>query len=335
LLSVTGRICSAAWVEIGVSLPGREFMSGSRWTAADISDQRGRVAVVTGANSGIGFETARVLAERGARVVLACRNLDRAAAARDAIRATVPGAELETVRLDLASAESVRAAVTTIGGEFERIDLLINNAGAAFGALELIDGIDRTFVTNVLGPFAFTGLLLTRVLAAPAGRVVTVSSGSHEVGRLDVDDLAYTRRGYRRWRAYAQSKLANVLYTLELQRRLAAAGERAVAVAAHPGAAATEFGRNAGGFTAVLSAPPLRWLLAPLANTAAAGALPTLRAAVDPGVRGGEFYGPDGFHAIKGSPHELRPAAAARNPAMAGLLWEKCEQLTGVRHPLP
>ena len=309
--------------------------SASGWTSADIPDQRGRTAVVTGANSGVGLETARMLAERGARVVLACRSLDRAAVARDAIRATAPDAELHTARLDLASATSVREAATAIRAEFDRIDLLINNAGAAFGALVLIDGTERTFVTNQLGPFAFTGLLLPGVLAAPAGRVVTVSSGSHEVGRLDLDDLAYARRRYGRWRAYARSKLANLLFTFELQRRLAAAGERAVAVAAHPGAAATEFGHNAGGLTRMLSVAPLRRLLAPLVSTAAEGALPTLRAAVDPDVQGGEFYGPDGFHGIRGLPHRVQPAAAAQDPTTSAMLWEKCEQLTGVRYPLP
>ncbi|MFD2416644.1 oxidoreductase [Amycolatopsis pigmentata] len=307
----------------------------SRWTAADITDQRGRIAVVTGANSGVGFETARLLAERGAQVVLACRNLAKAAAACDLIRATVPDAELRTVELDLASAPSVRAAAARIGAEFDRIDLLINNAGASFGTLTLVDGTERTFVTNQLGPFAFTGLLLRSVLAAPTGRVVTVSSGNHEMGRLDLDDLAYARRRYSRWSAYSQSKLANVLFTFELQRRLAAEGKRAIAVAAHPGAASTEFGRNSGGFLRVISAPPLRWLLAPFANTATEGALPILRAAVDPDVQGGEFYGPDGFHGIKGLPRRVEPAAVARDGAASAMLWEKCEELTGLRFPLP
>lgn len=307
----------------------------SRWTVADITDQRGRVAVVTGANSGIGFETARFLAERGAQVVMACRNADKASAACARIRATAPDAELRTVNLDLASARSVRAAAATIRAEFDRIDLLINNAGAMFTTLTLVEGTERTFVTNQLGPFAFTGLLLRSVLAAPAGRVVTVSSASHEMGRLDLDDLACERHRYSRWRAYSQSKLANVLFTFELQRRLTAAEERATAVAAHPGAASTEFGRNSGGFLRVLSAPPLRWLMVPFANTAAEGALPSLRAAVDPDVHGGDFYGPDGFHGIKGLPRRVEPAAVARDEAASTMLWERCEKLTGVRYPLP
>jgi len=308
-------------------------VSTSGWTSADITDQRGRIAVVTGANSGVGFEAARMLAERGARVVLACRSLDKAAVACDAIRATAPDAELHTVRLDLADAKSVREAAATIRGEYDQIDLLINNAGAAFGTLTLIDGVDQTFVTNQLGPFAFTGLLLSRVVAAPTGRVVTVSSGSHEMGRLDLDDLAFANRRYGRWRAYAQSKLANLLFAFELQRRLAAAQEKTISVAAHPGASATEFGRNSGGLTRVLSAPPQRWLLAPLANTAAVGALPILRAAVDPDVHGGEFYGPGGFRGMKGLPQRAQPAAVAQDAAASALLWEKCEQLTGVCYP--
>lgn len=305
------------------------------WTAADLPDRRGHTAVVTGANSGIGFETARMLAEKGARVVLACRNPGKAAMACDAIRAAVPDADLHPVRLDLADAASVREAAAAIGGEFDRIDLLVDNAGAAFGTLTLIDGVDRTFVTNQLGPFAFTGLLLPQVLAAPAGRVVTVTSGGHELGRLDLDDLAFAERRYRRWPAYTQTKLANLVFTAELQRRLAAAGERAIAVAAHPGAAATEFGRNSGGFMRVLSAPPLRWLLAPLVNTAADGALPTLRAAVDPEARGGDLYGPRGVHGVKGRPERVEASAAARDEATGALLWERCEQLTGVHYPLP
>jgi NAD(P)-dependent dehydrogenase (short-subunit alcohol dehydrogenase family) len=201
--------------------------------------------------------------------------------------------------------------------------------------LTLIDGVERTFVTNQLGPFAFTGLLLPCVLAAPAGRVVTVSSASHGSGRLDLDDLAYAHRRYGRWRAYARSKLANLLFTFELQRRLAAARERAIAVAAHPGAAATEFGHNAGGLTRMMSAPPLRRLLAPLVSTAAEGALPTLRAAVDPDVHGGELYGPDGFRGLTGLPQQVQPAAAAQDTTASAMLWEKCEQLTGMQYPLP
>lgn len=291
--------------------------------------------VVTGANSGVGFETARMFAERGARVVLACRSLDKAAVACDTIRVTVPDAELHAVRLDLTAAESVHEAAATIRATFDRIDLLINNAGASFGTLTLVDGVERTFVTNQLGPFAFTGLLLERVLAAPVGRVVTVSSGGHETGRLDLDDLAYEHRRYNRWRAYTQTKLTNLLFTFELQRRLTTARARAVAVAAHPGAAATEFGRNSGGLMRVMSAPPLHWLLAPFANTAAEGALATMRAAVDPDVRGGEFYGPGGFHGIKGLPQRVQPAAVALDTAASEKLWKRCEQLTGVDYPLP
>lgn len=312
-----------------------ETRPAAGWTAADIPGRRGHVAVVTGANSGIGFETARLLAEKGACVVLACRNLDRAAAACTAIRATAPEADLRAVRLDLADAASVGAAAAVIGGEFERVDLLVNNAGAAFGALALVDGVERTFVTNQLGPFAFTGRLLRQVLAAPAGRIVTVTSGAHEAGQLHLDDLAFENRRYGRWRAYSQTKLANVVFTVELQRRLAAAGEHALAVAAHPGAAATDFGRNSGGVARVGSLPPLRWLLAPLVNTAAEGALPTLRAAVDPDVRGGDLYGPGGWHGVKGRPERVPAAAAAQDAAAGALLWDRCEQLTGVRYPLP
>jgi NAD(P)-dependent dehydrogenase (short-subunit alcohol dehydrogenase family) len=242
---------------------------------------------------------------------------------------------VHTVRLDLADAASVRAAAAELDSDFARIDLLINNAGAAFGRRTLVDGVERTFATNQLGPFAFTGLLLRRVLAAPAGRIVTVTSGGYELGRLHLDDLGFAKRRFGRWRAYTQTKLANLLFARELQRRLAAAGAAAISVAAHPGAAATEFGRNSGGVTRWASASPVRWLFAPLVNTAAEGALPTLRAAVDPRAGGGELYGPGGPHGVKGPPERVEVAAVARDEAAGVRLWERCEQLTGVRYPLP
>ncbi|MQY29178.1 oxidoreductase [Nocardia aurantia] len=309
--------------------------SRARWTAAEIPDQRGRSVVVTGANSGLGFETARMLAERGAHVVLACRNPERATAAAEAIRLTAPDAELSSVRLDLADAGSIRAAAEELRERLARIDLLINNAGAAFGELSLVEGVDRTFATNQLGPFAFTGLLLDRVLAAPAGRIVMVSSNVSGMDELDLDDLDYARRGYGRWKAYAQSKLANLVFALELQRRLTAADAKTLVTAAHPGGANTDFGVNTGGFVGFMGSKTMRRFTAPLAISAERGALNTLRAAVDPEVRGGEFFCPDRLRNMRGYPAARDPGPVASDPATGARLWEICTRLSGVEYAFP
>jgi NAD(P)-dependent dehydrogenase (short-subunit alcohol dehydrogenase family) len=308
------------------------MVRSARWTAAEIPDQRGRSAVVTGANSGLGFETARMLAERGAHVVLACRNPDRATAAAEAIRLTAPDAELSSVQLDLADPQSIRRAADELRERLAHIDLLINNAGAAFGELSLIDGVDRTFVTNQLGPFAFTGLLLDRVQAAPAGRIVMVSSNVQGAVDLDLDDLAFTRRHYGRWRAYSQSKLANLVYALELHRRLAAADSKVIAAAAHPGGANTDFGTNTGGIVGFLGSKQMRRITSPLAIPAAQGALTTLRAAVDPAVEGGDFYGPDRFRGMRGYPARVDTSRVTADTATGERLWATCERLTGIEY---
>jgi NAD(P)-dependent dehydrogenase (short-subunit alcohol dehydrogenase family) len=223
-----------------------------RWTEADVPQQRGRTAVITGANSGIGFEAARVLAQRGARVVLACRDLVRGDAAAARVREAAPDATVDVVRLDLASLASVREAARRLGDEYPRIDLLINNAGLMippYGRTE--DGFESQIGTNHLGHFALTGLLLDRIRDVPGSRVVTVSSNGHRMGRIDFEDLQSERR-YRAMAAYAQSKLANLLFTYELQRRLARSGAETVAVAAHPGTASTDLTRHSPGFVRVI-----------------------------------------------------------------------------------
>jgi NAD(P)-dependent dehydrogenase (short-subunit alcohol dehydrogenase family) len=215
-----------------------------RWTSAEIPDQQGRTAVITGANTGLGFQTAKVLAQHGATVVLACRNLDKAANAAARVRAAAPRATVSTLQLDLASLASVRRAAERLRADHPRIDLLINNAGGVIPRHRLTeDGFELTLATNHLGPFALTGLVLDRLLAVPGSRVVTVSSIGHRRGTINFDDLHF-QRGYRHQAAYFQSKLANLLFTYELQHRLAAAGAATVAVAAHPGNARTEFGRE-------------------------------------------------------------------------------------------
>ena len=301
----------------------------ARWTVHDIPDQTGRVAVVTGANTGIGLTTAQALAGRGARVVLAVRNPDKGRAAADQIRAATPGAEVDVQILDLGSLDSIRSASETLRERHERIDLLINNAGVMYTPLSrTADGFEMQFGTNHLGHFALTGLLIDRLLAAEGSRVVTVSSMGHRIrAAIHFDDLQ-SERSYDRTAAYGQSKLANLLFTYELQRRLAAAGATTSAVAAHPGVAATELGRNA--------QLPVRigmQLLTPLMQRPDAGALPTLRAATDPGVRGGQYYGPSGLGEARGHPVLVTSSPDSHDPAVQARLWTVSEELTGVRFP--
>jgi NAD(P)-dependent dehydrogenase (short-subunit alcohol dehydrogenase family) len=306
--------------------------SSATWGAADIPDQHGRTAVITGANSGIGLEAARYLAGRGARVVLACRDEGKAGAAAAAIAAEVPGAAAETVALDLSSLESVRSAAAEIRSRYPRVDLLVNNAGVMMPPLSrTTDGFELQFGTNHLGHFALTGLVLPSLLAVPGSRVVTVSSNGHKVGRIHFDDLQW-EHGYRRMGAYAQSKLANLLFTYELQRRLAAAGPGAdgattIAVAAHPGTSDTALVRHLPAFAQLGSR------LAPNQG-AAMGSLPTLRAATDPAVAGGDYYGPAGFGEFAGPPRLVRSSSRSHDEAVQRRLWAVSEELTGVTFTL-
>ena len=299
------------------------------WTVADVPDQGGRTAVVTGANSGIGFEAATVLAQRGAHTVLACRDTGKAEAAAARMTAAAPGASVSVVRLDLASLDSIRAAADQLLAAHERIDLLINNAGLMWPAYgKTADGFELQFGTNHLGHFAFTGLLLAAMLPVPGSRVVTVSSNGHRAGRIDFADLQ-SERHYGRMSAYAQSKLANLMFTYELQRRLAAAGAPTAALAAHPGVAFTELTRNLPG---VLQStyPAVGGLFT---QSAAMGALPTLRAATDPAAAGGEYFGPAGLAQVKGYPVRVSSTARSRDQAAQQRLWAESERLTGVTYP--
>lgn len=297
----------------------------SRWTAADVPDQSGRTAVVTGANTGIGFEAAKVLAAKGAKVVLAVRNLDKGKAAADRITGDVT-----VQRLDLSSLDSIRQAAEEIKGAHDKIDLLINNAGVMYTPLQrTADGFELQFGTNHLGHFAFTGQVLDLLLPVPESRVVTISSAGHKfLATIDFDDLN-AHNGYNRIRAYGRSKLANLLFTYELQRRLAGNG-KTIAVAAHPGASDTELTRNLPG--------PLRALVSAItplfSQNAEMGALPTLRAATDPTVLGGQYYGPDGFGEAKGHPKLVKSTAQSHDVAIQRRLWTVSEELTGVKFPV-
>lgn len=295
------------------------------WTEQHIPDQHGRVAVVTGANVGLGFETARMLAEHGVRVVLAVRDIEkgRQAAAR-------MGGDVGVQALDLTSLESVSTAAAELRATYPRIDLLINNAGVMYTPKQTTaDGFELQFGTNHLGHFALTNLLLERLLPVPGSRVVTVSSTGHRIrAAIHFDDLQW-ERSYSRSAAYGQAKLANLMFTYELQRRLAPHGTT-LAVAAHPGVSDTELARN----TPAALRVPMGWLAPLLTQTPAMGALPTVRAATDPGVLGGQYYGPGGRGEIRGYPTLVSSSDASHDHAVQQRLWTVSEELTGVSFPV-
>jgi NAD(P)-dependent dehydrogenase (short-subunit alcohol dehydrogenase family) len=301
----------------------------ANWTTADIPDQTGRVAVITGANTGLGYETALALAEHGARVVLAVRNLDKGKDATTRITAKSADADVALQELDLTSLDSVRAAADQLRSDYDRIDMLINNAGVMWTPKATTkDGFELQFGTNHLGHFALTGLLLDRLLPVAGSRVITVSSIGHRI-RADIhfDDLQWERR-YSRVGAYGQAKLANLLFTYELQRRLAPQGTT-IAVAAHPGGSRTELTRNLPRVLTGVSS-----VIEPLFQGADMGALPTLRAATDPGVLGGQYYGPDGFGEQRGYPKVVPSSDKSHDVDVQRRLWAVSEDLTGVVYPL-
>lgn len=306
-------------------------MPRSTWTAKDIPSQIGKLALVTGANSGIGLETAGALARAGAQVILACRTPSKAEAAIEQLRASgVAREQLEFRPCDLSDLRSVRALAEVVRRERQPLDLLINNAGVmALPWRETAEGFEMQFGTNHLGHFALTLALLDHL--RPAARIVTVSSLVHKLGTLAFDNLD-GRRSYSKWGAYTQSKLANLLFCFELQRRLEASGRTQLSLAAHPGYAATS----------LLSAESraevdLLGRMSTLGNrlfaqSAAQGALPTLYAATAPAACAGEFYGPDGFQEMWGKPTRVRAFARAHDPEVARRLWEVSVELTGFDH---
>jgi NAD(P)-dependent dehydrogenase (short-subunit alcohol dehydrogenase family) len=300
------------------------------WTSEQIPSQAGRTAVVTGANSGLGLVTARELARHGANVVLACRDTAKGERALLQIGAEAPDARLQVSELDLGDLASIEAFAGRMRSEHGEggLDLLVNNAGVmAPPRRETSDGFELQFGTNHLGHFALTARLIETLQGHPDARVVTLSSNAHKTGRIDFEDLQrehrYTRRG-----AYGQSKLANLMFALELDRRLRAAGRALESVAAHPGYAATNL-QSAAAPAADRLVMKIANLL--LAQSAEMGALPTLYAATFPGLEGGSYIGPDGIGEFRGHPHLATPNGAARNEQVAARLWDVSEELTGVR----
>ncbi len=300
----------------------------AKWTAADVPDQSGRVAVVTGANSGIGYEAAAVLAGKGARVVVAVRNLDKGKDAIDTIARSHPGADVTLQELDLSSLASVRSAADDLRAAYPRIDLLINNAGVMYTPRQTTrDGFELQFGTNHLGHFALTGLLLDSLLPVEGSRVVVVGSIAHNIqGGIHFDDLQW-ERSYNRVAAYGQSKLANLMFAYELQRRLATRSAPTIAVSAHPGLANTELMRHIPG----AGLPGVKQLAGLVTNSPPVGALGTLRAATDPAVQGGQYYGPSGFRELVGHPVLVQSNKKSHDVAVQERLWTVSEELTGVK----
>jgi protochlorophyllide reductase len=304
----------------------------AKWTHDDVPNQTGRTILVTGANSGLGLRSAEALASRGARVLMGCRNQEKAAMALEAVKNAATGAAPEVVRLDLADLDDVRACSERLTKELDHLDVLMNNAGVmAISRQRTKQGFEMQLGTNHLGHFALTGLLLPLLRRAHAARVVTVSSGGHRAGRIRFNDLNWERSRYSRWFAYTQSKLANLLFTSELQRRAAAAGSDLLAVAAHPGYAATNLSSGPATDSIVY-----RWGAKVsdrfFGQPDRMGALPLLYAATMPDVGPNDYWGPDGFMEQRGWPKRVGRSGAARDDAAAHRLWEASEKLTGVTY---
>ncbi len=298
---------------------GRE----KRWDDRLMLDQSGKVAIVTGAGSGLGFETVRALAGKNAKVVMAVRNTAKGREAAARIKKECPRADVDVMELDLADLSSVRKFAQNFTKRFSRLDLLINNAGVMVPPYgKTVDGFELQFGTNHLGHFALTVLLIDMLKKVSGSRIVTVSSGAHAFGMLDFDDLNWEKRRYNAWQAYGDSKLANLYFTRELQRRLDEEGSDVLAVAAHPGWAATELQRH-------------QWWVRLLNNffaqPAGMGALPTLYAATAPDVHGSEYFGPDGKGQMRGYPVKVQSSKRSRDMVVASRLWEVSEEMTGIR----
>jgi NAD(P)-dependent dehydrogenase (short-subunit alcohol dehydrogenase family) len=308
-------------------------MAAAKWTTQDIPSQAGRVALITGANSGIGYQAALELARHGAHVLLGCRNAAKGQAALERLQREAPGASAALAILDMASLQSIREFVAGFAARGFGLDLLINNAGVmALPKREVtVDGFERQFGTNHLGHFALTGLLIPQLLAAPAPRVVTVASLAHRNGKIDFDNLQ-SEKSYKPMGAYGVTKLANILFANELERRAEAVKSKLVSMPVHPGVSVTSIFENGPGNSGP-KAIVFKMLSAVIMQSDAAGALPTLYAATSPEAKGGEYIGPDGFMEMKGSPVVVQPKPQGKDQAVAKRLWTVSEELTGVVYP--
>jgi NAD(P)-dependent dehydrogenase (short-subunit alcohol dehydrogenase family) len=300
-----------------------EQMKQKKWDINNIQDQEGKVAIVTGSSSGIGYETARVLAKKKATVIIAVRNLEKGNAAANKIREDYKNADVKVMELDLANLQSVRNFADQFMLDDSRLDLLINNAGVMVPPYsKTADGFELQFGTNHLGHFALTGLLIDVIRDTKDSRIVTVSSAAQQYGKLDFHDLNWTKRNYKAWRAYGDSKIANLYFTYQLDRKLKEKNNGTLAAASHPGWTATELQRHSGLFS---------FLNRFFAQGVDMGALPTLYAAVGPDVKSGDYFGPSGFKEMKGYPKKVESNELSHDEAIAKRLWEVSEELTGVK----
>ncbi len=301
------------------------------WTTKNIPELSGKIIIITGANSGIGFESAREFTRKGAEVIVASRDPIKAGRAILNIKEEIPGAKLEFIELNLANLESIRKFAEEFKSNYDKLDILLNNAGIMlmpFG--KTVDGFENTVGTNHLGHFVLTGLLMDRLLTTPGARVVNVASNAHYAGEMDFNNLLFENKlGYTPMKAYSRSKLANLLFTYELQRRFQSRGYDVIAVAAHPGTSATSLANHL--FFNLIS-----WLIQPmmkmLFQSSAMGALPSLRASVDPEALGGQYYGPDGKGEKSGYPIIVDSNSASKNEEDARALWQISEELTGIKY---
>lgn len=305
-------------------------MKTKKWTTNDIPDLTGKVIIVTGGNSGLGYESVKAFAEKGAEVILACRSLDKGVQAKSEIDKNHPSAKIIAKKLDLMDLSSVIEFARDITMTYERLDVLLNNAGIMMTPYGLTkDGFESQFGTNHLGHFALTGLLLDLILKTPGSRIVNVSSLAHKKGKIHFDDFLFNDgKSYDPMDSYRQSKLANLLFTYELHRRLETLGSKTIAVAAHPGVSITNLANHLKGkmmfkvfmlFSGLVTHPP------------ANGAMPQIRAATDPDVKGEQYYGPDRMGEMKGDPVVVQSTKASHNLEAAQKLWEVSEKLTKVK----
>ncbi|MBS9389428.1 MAG: SDR family NAD(P)-dependent oxidoreductase [Dolichospermum sp. WA123] len=299
-------------------------MKNEKWNTENILSQKGRIVIVTGSSSGIGYETARVLANKQASVIIAVRNLEKGNKALAKIIQQNKDADVRVMELDLANLASVNNFAENFQKNYSRLDLLINNAGVMIPPYsKTTDGFELQFGTNHLGHFALTGQLLKLLISTKASRIVNVSSGAHNFGTLDFDDLNWEKRNYAQWTAYGDSKLANLYFTYELDRKLKEQGINTLVTASHPGWTATELQRTAGDV--------MKYLNGIFAQDITMGALPTLRAAIEEGLKGGEYFGPNGFMEISGYPVKVESNQLSKDRAIAQKLWVVSEQLTSVK----
>jgi NAD(P)-dependent dehydrogenase (short-subunit alcohol dehydrogenase family) len=298
-------------------------MKQQKWDSENISDQKGKVIIVTGSSSGLGYETAKVLADKNATVIVAVRNEAKGNAAVEKIKVENPNADIRVMLVDLANLESVQKFAENFKEKFNKLDLLINNAGVMTPPYtKTKDGFELQFGTNHLGHFALTGLLIDLIKKTSGSRIVNVSSTAHKIGKLNFEDLNWETRSYSKMRSYGDSKLANLYFTSELQKRLDRQSLDVIVASAHPGATATELSRHSLFFK----------VLSLFVQNSKMGALPTLYAAVAPDVQGNDYYGPGGFQEISGYPKKVEPAERAKKEDVAENLWDVSEKMTGVSY---